>query len=55
MLKRLKPAGLLHYRVTVHVVGLPTGGLILSSWLCESTGSWSMLTGHKVLQHEHNF
>ncbi len=26
---------------TVHVVGLPTGGLIHSSLHCESTGSWS--------------
>ncbi len=50
-----KPAGLLHYRVTIHVVALPTGGLMHSSWLCESTESWSSLAGHRVLQHERNF
>ncbi len=31
------------------VVGLPTGGLMHSSWHCESTGSRSLLMGHRVL------
>ncbi len=35
--------------VAIHVVGLPTGGLMHSRWLCESTGSWSSLMGHRVL------
>ncbi len=30
-------------RVTIHVVGLPTGGLMHSSWLCESTDQGARL------------
>ncbi len=58
--KRLKTSQASQYRqvytvdswvqVTIHVLGLPTGGLMHSSWTCESTGSWSSLVGHRLLQ-----
>ncbi len=47
MLKHLKNSRLLCYRLIIQAVSRLTHWW--TSWLCESTGSWSLPMGHRVL------